>query len=63
MGLTAVVGIAAVISLICLLTTKELASAGDSGSSLRIARFVSIGILPLVMAFAVIATVKIAEIL
>ena len=61
MGLTAAVSIAAVVSLICFLTTKELASAGDSSTSLRIAKFVSIGILPLVMAFAVIVAVKIAE--
>ena len=62
-GLTAVVSIVAVVSLICFLTTKELASAGSSSTSLRISRFVSIGILPLVMAFAVIVAVKIAEVL
>jgi hypothetical protein len=63
MGLTAAVSIAAVASLIFFLTVKELASAGESGTSLRIARFFSIGILPLVMAFAVIVAVRIAEVL
>ena len=63
LGLTAVVSVAAVVSLICFLATKELASAGNSSTSLRIARFVSISILPLIMAFAVIIAVKIAEVL
>ena len=61
MGLTAAVSMAAVISLIFFLSVKELAGAGASSASMRIARFFSIGILPLVMAFAVIAAVKIAE--
>jgi hypothetical protein len=40
-----------------------LASAGGSAASLRMARFFGIGILPLVMAFAVIVVVKIVEVL
>ena len=63
MGLTTAVSIAAVVSLIFFLTLKELANAGGSGTSLRIARFFGVGILPLVMAFAVIVAVKIAEVL
>ena len=63
MGLTAVVSIAAVVGLIFFLTTKELASAGVSSTSLRIARFVSVSILPLVIAFAVMVAVKITEVL
>ena len=63
MGLTAAISIAAVVSLIFFLTVKELASAGGSGTCLRIARFSSIGILPLVMAFVVIVAVKIAEVI
>ena len=43
------------------LTTKELAGASSQGFSLRIAKFVSVGILPLVMVFAVIAFMKIVE--
>ena len=59
MGLTAAISIAAVVCLIFFLTIKELANAGGSGTCLRVARFSSIGILPLVMAFAVIVVVKI----
>ena len=63
MGLTAVVSLAAVVGLIFFLTIKELATAGESPTSLRIARFFSVGILPLVMAFAVIAAVAIFEVI
>ncbi len=63
MGLTAAISIAAIIGLIFFLATKELANAGRSGTSLRVARFLSIGILPLVMAFAIILVVKIVEII
>ena len=63
MGLTAAVGIAGVVSLIALLTSKELAGAGNSGFSMRLARFLRIGIVPLIIAFAVIVAVKIAEVL
>lgn len=62
-AVTAVVSVAVVIALICFLTTKELAGAADSRFSWRIARFVSVGILPLVMTFAAIVIVKIAELL
>jgi len=63
MGLTTTMSIAAVVALIGFLATKELASANLSPSSQLIARFFSVGILPMVMAFAVIVAVKIAEIL
>ena len=63
MGLTATISIAAVVALIGFLTTKELVSASLSRSSQLMARFFSVGILPMVMAFAVIVAVKIAEIL
>ena len=63
MGLTATISIAAVVSLIFFLIIKELANAGGSSTSLRIARFFGIGILPLVMAFAVIVAAKIAEVI
>ena len=62
-GLSGALCIAGVASLIVLLTSKELAAASNSSSSVRIARFLSIGIVPLIMAFAVIAAVKIAEVL
>ncbi len=58
-GLTAAISIAAVVSLVAFLTTKELAGTGHFRSSLRIAKFVNIGILPLAIAFAVIVAVKI----
>lgn len=63
MGLTAAVSIAAVASLIFFLTIKELANARGSGISSRIARFFNLGILPLMMAFAVIIVIKIAEVI
>lgn len=59
LGLAAAISIAAVVSLIALLITKELASARKSGTSSRIARFVSVGIVPLVIAFAVIVAVNV----
>lgn len=63
MGLTAAIGMAAAVILILFLSTKELASAGSSRFSLRVARFLSIGIMPLAMVFAVIVVVKIIELL
>ncbi len=63
MGLTAGMGIVAVVGLILLLTTKELVASSGSGTFLRISRFVNVGILPLVLAFTVIVAVKIAEVL
>ncbi len=63
LGLTGVISIAAVVLLMLFLATKELAGASRLGFSLRIAKFVSVGILPLVMVFAVIVTVKIVEVL
>ena len=59
MGLTAAISIAAVVSLVAFLTTKELASAGHFRSSTRVAKFVNVGILPLAIAFAVIVAIKI----
>ena len=58
-GLTATLGVAAVVSLIVFLTAKELAGTTSSGSPLRIARFVNVGIFPLVIAFAVIVATQI----
>ncbi len=63
MGLTAVISVAAVVVLILFLTTKELASTSQSSSPKLIAKFLSIGILPLVMAFVTIVAIKIAEVL
>ena len=63
LGLTGVISIAAIILLMLFLTTKELAGASNRGFSMRIAKFASVGILPLVMAFAVIVVMKIVEVL
>ena len=63
LGITAAISIAAVTTLIAFLTTRELASTSNSPLPLRIAKFASVGILPLIIAFAVIVVVKIAEVL
>ena len=63
MGLTAAITVAIVVTLIAFLSTKELASASRSSSSQMTARFLNVGILPMIMAFVVIVAVKIAEVL
>ncbi len=63
LGLATFTSMAAVITLMVFLATRELTSTGHSQFSLRIARVASVGILPLIMAFAVIVAVKIAEVL
>jgi hypothetical protein len=63
MGLTAALSVAATILLISFLTTKELAGARGYGFASRIARFVTIAIVPLVMAFVVITAIAIAGML
>jgi len=63
LGLTAAISIAAVVTLIVFLTTKELASSGGNSSSMRIGRYLSVGIILLLMAFAAVVAVKIAEVL
>ena len=63
LGFTTAIGIAAAVGLIIFLATRELASAGNTGFSLKLARFIGVGILPLAIAFAAVVAVKIAEIL
>lgn len=63
MGLTATLSIAATILLIFFLSTRELASARGSGFTLRISRFLSIGIVPLLITFAAITVIQIAGLL
>lgn len=63
MGLAAAISMAAAVILVLFLGTKELAGAGSSGFSLRVARFLGIGIVPLIIVFAVIMVVKIIEVL
>ena len=62
LGLTTMISIAAVISLIAFLATKEVAAVSHPNSSLRITKFVNVGIVPLVIAFAVIVIAKALEI-
>ena len=62
MGLTAAISMAATVILILFLSTRELARAGTSSFSLRLSRFFSIGILPLVLVFAVIMMVEVIEV-
>jgi len=62
LGLTAAVSVAAVITLMVFLASRELATAGQSRLSWRIARFATVGILPLVIAFATIVAVRIIEV-
>ena len=63
LGLTAAISVAVVTTLMVFLASRELASTGLSRFSWRIARFASVGILPLVMAFTTIVAMKIAEVL
>lgn len=63
LGISAFISIAAIATLIMFLITRELATSTNSAISLRIARFASVGILPLVIAFATVVFVKIIEIL
>jgi len=63
MGLTATLSIAATILLIFFMSTKELAAARGSGTSLRISRFVGIGIIPLLMIFVVVLVLQFIQLL
>ena len=63
MGLTATLSIAATILLIFLLSTKELAAARGSGTSTRVSRFISIGIVPLLLTFSVVLTIQFIQLL
>ncbi len=63
MGLTAAISMAAIVTLIGFLVTKELADASYSRPQQHIVKFLSIGILPLIIVFAIIVVVKITEVL
>lgn len=63
MGLTATLSIAATVLLIFFLSTKELMATRGSGAALRVSRFLSIGIVPLLMSFAVIIVIQVVQIL
>ena len=63
LGLTATVSIIAVVALIAFLSSRELAGASESRTSVRVGRYLSVGIIPLLMAFAAFVGVKIFEVL
>ena len=63
MGLTVTLSIAATMLLILLLSTRELVSTRGSGIHMRISKFLIIGIVPLLMTFAVITFIQIALVL
>ena len=58
-GLSTVIGVIAVFALVVFLATRELASTGNSRFSMRITKAAGVGILPLVMTFAVIIATQI----
>ena len=62
-GFGMALGLVAVITLIAFLGVRELAAAGDNGSHRLLARSLDVGIVPLIIAFAMIVAVKIVEIL
>lgn len=59
LGLTSGAGAVVIVTLIAFLASREVASAANSNLSLRIARFASVGTLPLAMAFTAIVVVRI----
>jgi hypothetical protein len=63
MGITGALGLILTVVLIGLLVSREIAAAGSSKNTIRWARSVNIGIVPLLVSFAVIAGVRVAEIL
>lgn len=63
LGLTAAIGTAAMVVLIAFVTTKELAGAGWSTGLQLMGKALIVPIVPLVMVFAAIVAVKVAEVL
>jgi len=61
-GLSLGLGIAAVAVLIAFLVFKELAGATQSSSLQLTSRFLSVGVIPMVMAFVVIVALKVVEV-
>ena len=57
----AAMGLAAVVLLILLLIAKELTGAGQSLFSRLSSRFLNVGVIPLIIVFAIIVAVRISE--
>ena len=62
MGLASTLGIIAASSLVIFLVVKELAATSSSGSSIRMAKFVNVGIWPLSIVLGILAAIKIVGI-
>jgi hypothetical protein len=62
-GIGASISIFAVLLLIGMLTTKELAGASEGSRAKLVSRCLNISIIPLVVSFAVIVALKVFEIL
>lgn len=62
MGLSAAIGIATTVMLILFLTTRELAGTSNSGSLVRLTRYLNVSVVPLMMAFAVVVAATVAQI-
>lgn len=60
MGLTVAFGAAATMLLILFLSAKELGTANGRDTAVRLAKFTTIGIVPLLLVFTVIAVFQIA---
>ena len=58
-----ILGLVAVIGLVAFLCAKELAAASEISSRRSLAKFLDIGIVPLIIAFAMIVMIKVVEIL
>ena len=58
-----ILGLVAVIALVVFLCAKELAAAGKNSSHRSLAKFLDVGIIPLIIAFAMIVIVTVMEIL
>ncbi len=62
-GFGIAMGIVAVVALLAFLSTRELAAASEKSKFRFLAKSLDIAIVPLLIAFAMIATMKIAEML
>ena len=58
-----ILGLVTVIALVAFLCAKELAGVSKNSSSRSLAKFLDIGIIPLIIAFAMIVVVMVMEIL
>ncbi len=62
MGLTSAVGLALTLALVALLVGKEIASVAPGAAGVRWRRTLNVGLIPLLLAFAVIVAVKAVEV-